>query len=640
MTRMALGRQLGRFLRDLLALAFAIAVLLACKISEKIELQTDGSGVARFEVFFEASEWAMMPNPRSELEAKLRERPQVRLVAEGDRDGGHFYVLEQIFEDVSELDGEKSKFRWKSLTEHDVGMRGTRPRLSDLFLQRSRLDLELGQENYQGFPPTVHTLEVTLPGAILETDGELTARNRVVWDRLRTQGTSKYFAVSQRWRFPGPRHVADWYVSRNLERYFEGDGLAWLQDGEVWVGDMSQEWRRPVAGAGLSNRIQGGGGRVLHYAVTEPWRDAAPVDATLLYLDGSKPPVELASVLAPRLSPDGHFVIYGKAKGWEGMAGEFEQLRSEGLWILDLESGEERLLAGELNLSWAWRSANSYGGGHRQDSSVWRFDRGTWSSDGKRLFLERQYPDWRWATFSATFDAPSWGPVVCGKHHSPILVSANQNLALVNLGRETHSYYEICDISTGELRGRSKSEWGALLEKSATRDGAFSPSGLIAIAVNKGRTPEGWPAPPLVVWVGSDEAKPVVALPEEVQFAHGMRWHPSKSLVLFGNALVDTAGTSVRLLPQELATATWVVAPIDSVPSLATVRVFIVGAYWLVVALFVAACALGARQLARRLAARAQPESGFRQCDSCGRRIEATARYCRHCGTKTSIDLG
>lgn len=81
-------------IRQLTALTVGALVLLACTLVESIEIKRDGSGTTRLEFFLEPSETSAVDDVRAGIQENLRKDPKMRLVAEGPRNGGHFFLVE------------------------------------------------------------------------------------------------------------------------------------------------------------------------------------------------------------------------------------------------------------------------------------------------------------------------------------------------------------------------------------------------------------------------------------------------------------------------------------------------------------------------------------------------------------------
>lgn len=122
--------------------------------------------------------------------------------------------------------------------------------------------------------------------------------------------------------------------------------------------------------------------------------------------------------------------------------------------------------------------------------------------------------------------------------------------------------------------------------------------------------------------------------------ARRLSWHPTRPVLAFENVIIDVEGQGgVKTISATAKHAAWVVAPREVFPSLKAMQLLILVAYWLAGALALATAALGLRSAFRWSRsrrpllgggqARLQPQG----CAKCGKAVEVSARFCRHCGT-------
>lgn len=180
MTRDARGVTVLRSWQQVVAIVFAALALLACKIVERVQVEKDGSGLYQAEVTIEAWELDMLPR----IKAELAKDPRYRLVEEGPRYGGHYLLLERRFHSLEELNEKTSEFYWTVGGDPAAGEAGTSAGSESIFRRRFRLELRNLPAELGAPEPTEHTIEITVPGRVLDTSGRQVGRNKVVWDRL------------------------------------------------------------------------------------------------------------------------------------------------------------------------------------------------------------------------------------------------------------------------------------------------------------------------------------------------------------------------------------------------------------------------------------------------------------------------
>lgn len=621
--------------RQVVAILGAAMVLLACKVVQSIQLREDGSGSLQIEAFLEGPELPMVPDVRAQLQKALAEDPKMKLVAEGPRDGGHFFHLERPFDAVSELDGSNSAFRW-TIEAGEANPGGDpSPSFAALFKKRYRLEMDLGPEDFQGVPPSTYSLEVSLPGKVVETNGTRITSGRVGWDRLAPQGNGHLFVVAEQSKLPGPSEVANWFIERNRSRYFDDEAIAWLENGKLWVGNPLRGERHEIATVGESDRIQAGGGRLLHYRWDEHWSGAGTVDATVVDLASADDPEVLRSVVAPSLSPDGRHVVFGRFHDPQPQRGvDLDgSVSSSGLWMRDLDASTEELIAGELPLPRVPRNSRAGRDYAGVDTASWVSDQGTWSADGRTLYLERTLHGYRWITYATEASRRDWRPVQCGDQFDVNVISAVEERIFVNRARETDSYFDICRTDTNAVVARSLPGWATSFSSASVLDGSYSASGQLGLAV-AGTSEEGWPKPPIRIVVGDEAVQKSVELPSDVElnYLSDLRWHPRKPLLLYGRALVDTGSGTVSLLDSGIKTASWVTAQRSVFPSLNATRTLILVLYWTIIGVVLTTLAFGLRRVVRTVATRRVARNRVRACWKCGKESDPGAKFCRNCG--------
>lgn len=618
-------------IRQAVALTVAAVVLLACTLVETIEIEKDGSGTTRAELFLEPSEVQAVDDVRGGIQENLKKDPKMRLVAEGPREGGHFFLLERPFELVEELDDDDATYRWSvdGLPQVPLDDATTVPSFGSLFARRYRLDLTLGAQDYGPARATVHRLEVRMPAPIVETNGELAGGNRVIWDRLTSAGRGELYAVSQTRRIPGPAEVANWFVQRHRDRFFDDDGLVWLADGKVWAGGLEGGKARAIAAAEGFDRLSTGGHRGLLYRYDEWWMPS-PQDVRVVDFGGSEPPRDVRMVTSPSLSPDGRLLAFGRVrdvaasrKSEPGYEGELE-----GLWSLDLETGEELLLAGALDLPKPRGRRQTAPPYRMVDPAKWRRDWVSWSADGKEIWLERWFMGYEIAVYVAKVGTTSWRAISCDGGFGFNIVAASQGRVVTNSNPESHAYFDVCDVGSGRSLARKNRDWAFLFRERALMDFAFSRDNRLVIAAAP-FTEEGWPGEPAEIWVGDPRPQKLVEIPENVS---AIRWHPRKELLLYGSSLVDVGAGTTRALDGEMAAPQWAKVTRDVFPSLAATRVLVMAGVWLVWAISVALTAglgwLAVRAVVRQRSGRAESL----RCERCGQAVAPRAKFCGSCG--------
>jgi hypothetical protein len=618
-------------IRQLTALTVGALVLLACTLVESIEIKRDGSGTTRLEFFLEPSETSAVDDVRAGIQENLRKDPKMRLVAEGPRNGGHFFLVERSFANVTELNDENATYRWEGDGQPSAttDRAGTPLPIASLFVQRYRLEMNLGAQDYGPARATMHQLEVRMPGPITDTNGQIVGTDKVVWDRLSPKGQGALFAVSRTRRIPRPSEIADWFVLRHRDRYFDDNGLVWLADEKLWTGGLDGGNARSIAEAGGFDRLIAGGHRGLLYRADE-WFMATPQDVRIVDLNGSEPPREIKGVTSPSLSPDGRLLAFGRVRAIDARrkSTQADEEELEGLWVRHLDTGEEELIAGELDLPrprGGRRSGPSY---RTADPGKWQRDFVTWSSDGRQIWLQRWYLNYEIAVYVADVGTANWRPVSCDGSFGYLVVAASNERVVANMNPESHAYYDVCDVESGRSLARKSREWSGLFRDRYLMDFAFSPGGQLAF-VAAPFTEEGWPGDPAEIWLGDPRPQRIV---EHSEGAAGIRWHPRENLLLYGNRLVDPGERTTKLLDGEVTNPQWAQIARGTFPSVAATRALLMAGAWLVLALSAALIAGTGWAVARAVLRKTRGRRDALRCERCGHAIVPGARFCGSCG--------
>lgn len=152
----------GRSSFSLLLVALAVAFLTACKVEEEFKLKSDGSGS------YQATVW--VPTELAEVLADVKRRAHesgMRIVQEGQANGGSFATVAKRFAAVNQLANEKDSYGFEA---EQVG----------LFRRDYQLTLRLGSASAaSGF---AREIRVTMPAAIESASAGTVTGRTVVWD--------------------------------------------------------------------------------------------------------------------------------------------------------------------------------------------------------------------------------------------------------------------------------------------------------------------------------------------------------------------------------------------------------------------------------------------------------------------------
>lgn len=161
------------------AIAFAVIVLLACKIVEEVHIEKDGSGVYTADLTLVGEEKEML----SALKEELAKKPEIKIVDEGPRGDDYFLAFEMSFAEVSELSDDSSTYAWSASKE-------------GLFTHKVRLEISnRGSAEEQGADE--HRLEVTMPGKVVDSNADKVSGRTIVWDRLAAGSDGKLYIEAE-----------------------------------------------------------------------------------------------------------------------------------------------------------------------------------------------------------------------------------------------------------------------------------------------------------------------------------------------------------------------------------------------------------------------------------------------------------
>lgn len=165
-----------------LALAFAIVVLLACKLAEEVRIEQDGSGVYQADLTLVGEEKMMLQDVKGEI----AKDPRIRIVNEGPRGDDYFILLEVPFANVAELSDKQTGYSW------NVSEAGA-------FTRKARLVVtNRGQEE----AVSEHRINITMPGKVVDSNADQISGKKVVWDRLAAGSRGELYVEAEFLEFP------------------------------------------------------------------------------------------------------------------------------------------------------------------------------------------------------------------------------------------------------------------------------------------------------------------------------------------------------------------------------------------------------------------------------------------------------